>query len=819
MENLGLIGAVLRDKIKESSRRLTKDEINFLESNDIVPRGTGFVDVKTGKFVSNAVIDNIIADYRGKAAVKVTNSVSQAVSAGGADPVYTVISSINDSIEKLFGVITQKPEPVPPAKVEPAAKDAGAAVESPFQFIIDKFKSIIKSGVFWAIQIGVPIVEMLKAGFKHLSNFADSLKGIFTDSIFPFFTQVIPSIFDTVKVFFTEKLPEYFELFMVAAKDAVTALLDLPKKLFLQMENYAVSFGQNILDTFGPWVSKLGVDTSEVAAKLENKQKQIRNEQAILDQKRRDSELARKKAEQKIREEYAAKAAAREAAERAAKAAAAQPKPTPAPAPAAPTPKPAPSAAPAAKPTPAPAPVAPPKPAAPPSAPAPKAAAPAPAKPGLDTVTRKADGVDTNKLNPALKDRVAMMAADYYQKTGKKLLITSGYRSNEKQKELWDAELARQGGNVAKARKLVAPPPPIGKGSKHASGLAVDINSKGNDGLNVLAGDRTKSTGWLEKFGLSRPVNKENWHVQLAGDEPIADNPDSPGDPTVIPGSKKILADGPPKDVTAQYDSQVNKKSMPSAGPVATPVSDKDLILPTRPVADALATASNKVGVELPILYAIAKQESGFNAAAASKGSSAKGLFQFVSNTWEAMVKEYKSSFPELTRGPLDPIANAIAGALYIKENIQALSKKGIPINATSIYAAHFLGTYGASKLLSSNRDAIAAPLFPKQAAVNKNVFYDKDRPRTVGEIIQLLYGKVGQYADKYAAVITPMSGTQVASATRAADIKAPKPAAPTNVASVPQQQIKTAALSGTNDSVPNVAAVIRRYKDYFSVA
>ena len=54
-------------------------------------------------------------------------------------------------------------------------------------------------------------------------------------------------------------------------------------------------------------------------------------------------------------------------------------------------------------------------------------------------------------------------------------------------------------------------------------GMAIDINSKGVEGLNVLAGPRTSSTGWLESFGLARPVNNEDWHIQMSGTSPVAD--------------------------------------------------------------------------------------------------------------------------------------------------------------------------------------------------------------------------------------------------------------------------------------------------------
>jgi hypothetical protein len=161
----------------------------------------------------------------------------------------------------------------------------------------------------------------------------------------------------------------------------------------------------------------------------------------------------------------------------------------------------------------------------------------------LASATQVQSGVEIKGIQPTLAGRVAAAAADFKAKTGKKLMITSGFRSNEKQKQLFDAKLAENGGNVAATRKMVAEPAaPLGngRGSQHMIGLAIDINSKGESGLNVLAGPRTKPTGWLESFGLTRPVNNEDWHVQLTGSPATPDNPDKPGDPVLAPSKDGV---------------------------------------------------------------------------------------------------------------------------------------------------------------------------------------------------------------------------------------------------------------------------------------
>lgn len=173
---------------------------------------------------------------------------------------------------------------------------------------------------------------------------------------------------------------------------------------------------------------------------------------------------------------------------------------------------------------------------------------------------------------------------------------------------------------------------------------------------------------------------------------------------------------------------------------------------PPADIKDVIVKASKMVGVDESTMIAVARQESGFNPSAKASTSSAKGLFQFVDATWNDMVRKYGSQYPELNKGPMDPLASAIAGALYIKENSRTLEKAGIPVNPTNLYALHFLGAGGGSKLLKADPTAIAANILPDAAASNKSVFFNKDgSPKTVDEVIQFLYGKVGSYASAYA--------------------------------------------------------------------
>lgn len=88
--------------------------------------------------------------------------------------------------------------------------------------------------------------------------------------------------------------------------------------------------------------------------------------------------------------------------------------------------------------------------------------------------------------------------------------VLSGNRTVEEQRVLWEAELARQGGNEAAARRNVAPP---GK-SNHNHGQAVDLSYNGKS----LKHAPPEVIEWVHanagKYGLTFPMSWENWHIE-----------------------------------------------------------------------------------------------------------------------------------------------------------------------------------------------------------------------------------------------------------------------------------------------------------------
>lgn len=97
-------------------------------------------------------------------------------------------------------------------------------------------------------------------------------------------------------------------------------------------------------------------------------------------------------------------------------------------------------------------------------------------------------------LNAQFNSALQRMIKD----SGGRISITSGYRSVERQTQLWNAALKKYGSPEA-ARKWVAPP---GK-SSHSRGLAADI-----------AGDKKWANANAAKYGLTFPLSNEDWHIE-----------------------------------------------------------------------------------------------------------------------------------------------------------------------------------------------------------------------------------------------------------------------------------------------------------------
>jgi hypothetical protein len=125
-------------------------------------------------------------------------------------------------------------------------------------------------------------------------------------------------------------------------------------------------------------------------------------------------------------------------------------------------------------------------------------------------------------------------------------------------------------------------------------------------------------------------------------------------------------------------------------------------------------------------IRALARVESGGDAAAENTQSSATGLFQFIKSTWLEQVERHA---PELTEGlsqeeilelRKDPAASAQVVAGFTRENAQVLLNAGFSLTPGRVYLAHFAGVGGALKVLRGDPTALISDVL-SQAVVDAN--------------------------------------------------------------------------------------------------
>jgi hypothetical protein len=188
-------------------------------------------------------------------------------------------------------------------------------------------------------------------------------------------------------------------------------------------------------------------------------------------------------------------------------------------------------------------------------------------------------------------------------------------------------------------------------------------------------------------------------------------------------------------------------------------------------ISGVIRQAAQAVGTSFNYLLATARVESNFNPKAKATTSSARGLFQFIEQTWLATMKEagprlgygaYADAIVKTPSGRFevadpamrakilnlrgDPTANALMAGAFTNTNATILNKRlGRPPTEGELYIAHFLGAAGATRLIKAagTPESNAAALFPNAAAANRSIFYDRQgRARSAGEVYANLTGR-----------------------------------------------------------------------------
>jgi hypothetical protein len=261
-------------------------------------------------------------------------------------------------------------------------------------------------------------------------------------------------------------------------------------------------------------------------------------------------------------------------------------------------------------------------------------------------------------------------------------------------------------------------------------------------------------------------------------------------------------------------------------------------------VTGAIRQAAQATGTSFQYLLATAQVESGLDPQAGAATSSARGLFQFVEQTWLGTMQQsgsalgygrYAAAISKTASGQYvvadpamrneilklrnDPTANAVMAGAFTQANAALLAQKlGRTPSEGELYIAHFLGAGGAGQLLSlaaSNPKASAASYFPSAAQANTSIFYDRSTgaPRTLAEVRDVLTARYDVAARGAAVPVNTAQATPVpngiAPIRPPADIPAshsirtvpifPSAAAATN---------KTAAATANAAAVPDTAGI-----------
>jgi hypothetical protein len=283
------------------------------------------------------------------------------------------------------------------------------------------------------------------------------------------------------------------------------------------------------------------------------------------------------------------------------------------------------------------------------------------------------DVAHVENLDTGFKSSLGQLIASAPPEIAAGLQIGSGYRSVERQRELWEAAVKKYGSPEA-ARKWVAPP----GNSQHNLGRAVDLWYNGQRLDKAPAHVREWVHANAAKFGLHFPLGHEAWHIE--------------------PQWARRMAYAP---------------------------------VPTR-ITDIITSSSRETGADGEFLKQLAHAESKFNPGLQSKASTAGGLFQFLDGTWNEYIKKYGSLYGVPGASKFDPRAASLMAGKLAADNYKALeSELGRKPNTAEQYAAWVFGRGGGPQFVRAYIEAPSAPgtsaVDPRAVAANRSIFFEKN--------------------------------------------------------------------------------------------
>lgn len=419
-------------------------------------------------------------------------------------------------------------------------------------------------------------------------------------------------------------------------------------------------------------------------------------------------------------------------------------------------------------------------------------------------------GKDANidNLNPALRKNLLGMAQEYGEATGKPIVINEGWRSFDRQ-----AQLFKKYGPGRAARP---------GSSLHEYGLALDINTP-------IMGE-LESLGLLRKYGFTRPIRGETWHTEPAGiqqaiqraktdsafataaveaslgrgggglgskpnsskggrDPALAKRLYESGTGEMIDLTKKASSqsDGggnstklsPPQinGLPQRTPEEMAKASGPgfasqgigqgvqSSGGFSAEASLGDGTGKYDKIKADIAKYSAEAGADPNEMMMMAAMESSLQGSASAGTSSAKGLMQFVGDTWKEQVGKHGAKYNIDPNDIKNDRSQTILAAKYLDSYRGKLQKAagGRKLEFVDKYMGHMFGPGGGAAMLQADQNASALsvikPLIPKAGKSNREVFYDGTRERTVGEVRKLLSDRINTKAKAFGIQLNSSQG------------------------------------------------------------
>lgn len=141
----------------------------------------------------------------------------------------------------------------------------------------------------------------------------------------------------------------------------------------------------------------------------------------------------------------------------------------------------------------------------------------------------------------------------------------------------------------------------------------------------------------------------------------------------------------------------------------------------------------------------LSKIESADRAYVKAATSSASGLYQFTKSTWIGEGGSWGADSARAFGGLKPPVSEQLARVKSLTaKNAAYLTGKAIPINMASLYAAHFLGSVTAARVIGADVHARADLIAGEPATkANETIL----RGKSVGQFLTWLHDKTGDWA------------------------------------------------------------------------